>query len=88
MPTTIIDLTLEKSPSPAPAPAPAPVPAIAPVRSTVQTVVPKKPLINAVLLEELATTSEHRLRRLVKSICQANFGAARMAAETLLVLES
>lgn len=85
MPPTIIDLTLVKSPSPAPAPASA---AIAPVLTTAQVVVAKKPLINAVLLKELATTPEDRLRRLVRSICQANSEAARMAAETLLVPES
>lgn len=80
MPPTIIDLTLAKSPSPAPAPAPA--------LTTAQVVIAKKPLVNAVLLKELATTSEDRLRRLVQSICQANPEAARMAAETLLVPES
>lgn len=76
MPPTIIDLTLAKSPSPAP------------VRTTAEAVVAKKPLVNAVLLEELATTSEDRLRRLAKPICRANSEAARMAADTLLVLES
>lgn len=84
MPPTIIDLTLAKSPSPAPAPAPA----IAPVLTTAQVVVAKKPLVNAVLLKELATTPEVRLRSLMRSICQANSEAARMAAETLLVPES
>lgn len=88
MPPTIIDLTLAKSPSPAPAPASAPAPAIAPVLTTGQVVDAKKPLVNAVLMKELATTSEERLRRLVRSICQANSEAARMAAETLLVPES
>lgn len=88
MPPTIIDLTLVKSPSPAPAPASAPAPAIAPVLTTAQVVVAKKPLVNAVLLKELATTPEDRLRRLVRSICQANSEAARMAAKTLLVPES
>lgn len=77
MPPTIIDLTLAKSPSPAPAPAP--------VLTTAQVVIAKN---NAVLLKELATTSEDRLRCLVESICQANPEAARMAAETLLVPES
>lgn len=85
MPPSVIDLTLAKSPSPAPAPAPAP--ATAPVLTTARVVVAKQSHVDAVLLKELATTPEIRLRRLVLSICQANSEAARMAAEALLVPE-
>lgn len=84
MPPTVIDLELAKSPSPAPAPAPA----TAPVLATARAVITKQSHVDAVLLKELATTPENRLRHLVLSICQENSEAARMAAEALLVPES
>ncbi|MCJ1345970.1 hypothetical protein MMC31_004180 [Peltigera leucophlebia] len=80
MPPTVVDLTLAKSPSPAPP--------SAPVLTTAKIVIPKLPRVDAVLLKELATTPEDRLRRLVLSICQANSEAALMAEEALLVPES
>lgn len=59
MPPIIIDLTLAQSTSLAPA--------LALVLTTAQVVVAKKPLVNAVLLKEHATTPEDRLRRLMLS---------------------
>lgn len=84
MPPIVIDLKIAKSPSPAPAPAPA----TAPVLATARAVITKQSHVDAVLLKELATTPEYRLRHLVLSICQENSEAARMAAEALLVPES